>query len=152
MKWQTSDLQDQRKHHHIPITRCSSVVALALNGPAIRKVRNPSRRAVNTHGFAYDPWSSWQVLNLQCYPDWNASMDVHDTTRHYVNGVEAFLVTVLGEFRDAQKRFEKVYKVSCPTPRPVTATSLCSRAYRLSVLGNHKAHHAGATIHVRFRA
>ncbi|KAK5154304.1 hypothetical protein LTS14_006989 [Recurvomyces mirabilis] len=110
MRWQTSDLQNKRSAHHIPITRCSSVVALVLNGPAVRKVRNPSRRAVNSHGFAYDPWSSWQVLNLQCYPDWNASTEVHDSTRHYVNGVEAFMVTVLGEFRDAQKRFELIYR------------------------------------------
>lgn len=37
-------------------------------------------------------------------------MDVHDSTKHYVNGPEAFLVTLLGEFRDAQKRFEHIYK------------------------------------------
>ncbi|KAK5109545.1 hypothetical protein LTR62_006896 [Meristemomyces frigidus] len=110
MRWQTSDLQEKRGAHHIPITRCSAVVALVLNGPAIKKVKNPSRRASNPHGYVYDPWQSWQVLNLQCYPDWNASTEVHDATRHYVNGVEAFLITVLGEFRDAQKRFELIYQ------------------------------------------
>lgn len=37
-------------------------------------------------------------------------MDVHDATHHYVNGPEAFLVTLLGEYKDAQKRFEHVYR------------------------------------------
>ena len=110
MKWQLADQQEERSASHISITRCSSVVALALDGPAVRKVRNPSRQATNSHGFAYDPWSAWHVLNLQCYPDWNASLDVHETSNHYVNGVEAFLVTVLGELRDAQKRFEEIHK------------------------------------------
>ncbi|TKA71522.1 hypothetical protein B0A55_06115 [Friedmanniomyces simplex] len=110
MKWQLADRQEERSASHIPITRCSSVVALVLEGPAVKKVKNPSRQATNSHGFAYDPWSSWQVLNLQCYPDWHASLDVHDSTRHYVNGPEAFLATVLGELMDAQKRLEPVYQ------------------------------------------
>lgn len=37
-------------------------------------------------------------------------MDVHDATQHYVNGPEAFMVTLLGEYRDARKRFEHVYR------------------------------------------
>ncbi|KAI6909121.1 hypothetical protein KC334_g4225 [Hortaea werneckii] len=110
MKWQLSDRQGKRREHNIAVTRCSSVVALVLNGKAIQKVKNPSRHRAGSYGYAYDPWSSWQVLNLQCYPDWHASMDVHDATHHYVNGPEAFLVTLLGEYKDAQKRFEHVYR------------------------------------------
>ncbi|KAK5113169.1 hypothetical protein LTR85_010987 [Meristemomyces frigidus] len=110
MRWQMADRQEQRGSHHIPVTRCSSVVALVLSGPPIQKIRNPARRANNSHGFAYDPWSSWQVVNLQCYPDWKASMDVHDSTKHYVNGPEAFLVTLLNEFRDSQRRYERIYE------------------------------------------
>lgn len=37
-------------------------------------------------------------------------MDVHDATKHYTNGPEAFLVTLLGEYKDAQKRFEHIYR------------------------------------------
>lgn len=37
-------------------------------------------------------------------------MDVHDPKNRHVNGPEAFLVTLLGEFRDAQKRFEHIYR------------------------------------------
>jgi len=37
-------------------------------------------------------------------------MDVHDASKRYVNGPEAFLVTLLGEFKDAQKRLEEIYK------------------------------------------
>ena len=110
MQWQMADRQRRRNARHIPITRCSSVVALALDGKPIKKLRNPARRAKNTHGFAYDIWAPWQVLNLQCYPDWKSSTDVHDSTKHYVNGVEAFMATLLGEYRDAERRFEDIYK------------------------------------------
>ena len=37
-------------------------------------------------------------------------MDSHDSTKHYVNGPEAFMHTLLAEFRDAEKRFEDIYK------------------------------------------
>lgn len=36
-------------------------------------------------------------------------MDSHDSTKHYVNGPEAFLTTILAEFKDAQKRFGDIY-------------------------------------------
>lgn len=36
-------------------------------------------------------------------------MDSHDSTKHYVNGPEAFLHTLLAEFKDAEKRFEEIY-------------------------------------------
>ena len=52
----------------------------------------------------------WHVLNIQCYPDHKHSMDSHDSTNHYVNGPEAFLTTLLAEFKDAQKRFEGLYE------------------------------------------
>ncbi|KAK5736426.1 hypothetical protein LTR17_007422 [Elasticomyces elasticus] len=110
MKWQLADRQEERSSSHIPITRCSSLVALSLDGPAVRKVKNPSRHADNSHGYSYDPWSAWHLVNLQCYPDHHATLDVHDSTKHFVNGPEAFLTTVLGELRDAQKRFEEIYK------------------------------------------
>lgn len=110
MKWQLADRQLKRSDHHIPITRCSSVVALALNGAPVKKLCNPARRPTTPHGYAYDPWASWQVLNLQCYPDWKSSTDVHDSTKHYVNGPEAFMYTLLGEYRDAQRRFEDICK------------------------------------------
>lgn len=58
----------------------------------------------------YDPFAPWKVLNLQCYPDWKASLNVHDSTQHYVNGPDAFLHTLLGEFRDAGRRFDDITK------------------------------------------
>ena len=111
-KWQLADREERHGRHHIPITRCSCIVALALNGKPIRKVRNPGRRASNKgdYGYAYDPWAPWQVLNLQCYPDWKSSTDLHESSCNYVNGPEAFMVTLLGEYRDAQRRFEDIYR------------------------------------------
>jgi hypothetical protein len=37
-------------------------------------------------------------------------LDIHDSTKHYVNGPEAFLHTVLAEFQDAEKRFAQIYR------------------------------------------
>lgn len=49
-------------------------------------------------------------MNIQCYPDHNASLDIHDATKHYVNGPDAFLHTLLAEFQDAKRRFAEIYK------------------------------------------
>ncbi|KJY01380.1 hypothetical protein TI39_contig293g00003 [Zymoseptoria brevis] len=110
MAWQMADSHRSRDPEHVAITRCSSVVALSLKGKAIDKMRNPDRRAGSTHGYAYDPWSPYHVLNIQCFPDWESSMDVHGSNQHYVNGVEAFPVTLLAEYKDAEKRFDDIYK------------------------------------------
>lgn len=66
----------------------------------------------------YDPFSSWEVLNLQCYPDLRASLDVHDSTKHYINGPDAFMHTLLGEFRDAHRRFSAITKAISKRVRP----------------------------------
>jgi Mg2+ and Co2+ transporter CorA len=66
----------------------------------------------------HDPFAPWRVLSIQCYPDWQSSVDVHEKNRHYVNGPEAFLVTLLEEYRDASKRFlelnERIVKMVTP--------------------------------------
>lgn len=61
------------------------------------------------------------MLNLQCFPDLKSSTDVHDTQKHYVNGPEAFLVTLLGEFRDAQRRFEDINRAITKLITPSSA-------------------------------
>lgn len=110
MSWQLYDKSTKSTQTNVPLTRCSAVVALSLHGPPMRKIRNPARRAKTKYGYVYDPWAAWQVLNIQCYPDWRATIDVHDSAKHYVNGPEAFLATLLTEYRDAQKRFSEIYE------------------------------------------
>ncbi|TVY17373.1 hypothetical protein LARI1_G004803 [Lachnellula arida] len=112
MPWQTSAGAEKvldPPEGHIPISRCSSVVALSHSGNHIKKLKNASRRAQTRYGYVYDLWAPWHVLNIQCYPDHKHSMDSHDSTKHYVNGPEAFLHTLLAEFKDAEKRFEEIY-------------------------------------------
>jgi len=92
------------------LSRCSSIVALSLSGNPIRPVTNLSLSAQGQYGFVHDPWAAWQVLNIQCYPDHKHSMVSHNSTKHYVNGPEAFMFTLLGEYKDAKKRFEALYK------------------------------------------
>lgn len=63
MPWQRSDTPAKlqtKPHDHIPISRCSSVVALSLSGESVRRLRNATRKAKkehNEHGFVYDPWA-----------------------------------------------------------------------------------------------
>ncbi|RDL37757.1 Magnesium transport protein CorA, transmembrane region [Venustampulla echinocandica] len=108
MSWQQTDRARKRHDGHIPITRCSSVVALALIGEPIRKVKNSARRAKTQYGYIYSPWAPWHVLNIQCYPDWKSHTGSHDSTKHYVNGPEAFLNTLLVEYKDAHKRIDEI--------------------------------------------
>lgn len=110
MQWQIAAGAEDRKPGHIAITRCSSVIALSLHGAPIKKIKNPARQKIKEYGYVYDPFSPWEVLNIQCYPDWKASLDVHDSTKHYANGPEAFMNCLLGEYRDAERRFESIYK------------------------------------------
>jgi hypothetical protein len=111
MPWQLPETTGSTQAN-FPISRCNSVVALSLNGELIRKVRNNTRDARKEQvdrGHVYDPWSPWHVLNIQCYPDHAHGMDIHDSTKHYVNGPEALLVTLFSEFRDAHKRLKNIY-------------------------------------------
>ncbi|KAE9369731.1 hypothetical protein N431DRAFT_52754 [Stipitochalara longipes BDJ] len=116
MPWQQSDTAERlqnRPHDHIPISRCCSVVALSLSGDPVKRLRNNTRKARKEHtdhGNVYDPWAPWHVLNIQCYPDHKHSLEVHDSTKHYVNGPEAFMNTLLAEFQDAENRFSDLYK------------------------------------------
>ncbi|KAF1984063.1 hypothetical protein K402DRAFT_359858 [Aulographum hederae CBS 113979] len=109
-RWQRFDSTGRLEATHIPITRCGSVVALSLEGPPMGKVRNKDRRIQKKYGYVYDPFSPWRVLSMQAYPDWNSSIDSHDNIKHYVNGPEAFLVTVRAELKDAAKRLLEVYR------------------------------------------
>ena len=74
------------------------------------QIRNKSRRRDRQYGDVHDPFSPWHVLSMQAYPDWKGSIDSHNSTKHYVNGPEAFLVTLRAELRDAQKRLLEVYR------------------------------------------
>ena len=110
MPWQKSDNDLRSTIDHIPISTCSSVVALSFTGNPITTLRKRSRRAKTIVGHVFDPFSPWRVLSIQCYPDWKSTVDVHDQNRQYVNGPEAFIVTLLAEYRDAQKRFMEINK------------------------------------------
>ncbi|KAG7008900.1 hypothetical protein G7Y79_00004g014840 [Physcia stellaris] len=109
MTWQKADEDLDDDGGHIPVSRCSSVVALQLASEPIAKVRNKGRRVKRIFGDIHDPFAPWRILSIQCYPDWKSSVDSHDSTKHYVNGPEAFLVTLRAEYKDAQKRLKEVY-------------------------------------------
>lgn len=111
MPWQRTDKPEKQKkkfEKHIQISRCSSVVALSLSGGHAKRLKSAARRSATKEGFVYDPWAAWNVLNIQCYPDHKHSMDSHDSTKHYVNGPEAFMHTLLAELKDAEKRFRDI--------------------------------------------
>ena len=111
MKWQRADEELGGSETHVPVSRCSSIVALALEGKPISKIRHKGRRNPlgRREGEIFDPFSPWHCLSIQAYPDWRSSIHSHDSTKHYVNGPEAFLMTLRAEFKDAQKRLMDVY-------------------------------------------
>lgn len=107
-RWQKSDHNLESSREHIPITTCSSIVALSLSGNAANTLRRRSRRAKTVVGQIFDPFAPWRLLSMQCFPDWESTVDVHEQNRHYVNGPEAFLVTVLAEYKDAATRLRDI--------------------------------------------
>ena len=118
MRWQIADESLGATADHIPISRCSSVIALWLGGEPVSRIRNRGRRINRKTGEVYDPFSPWHVLSMQAYPDWKTSVHNHDSTKHYVNGPEAFLMTLRAEFKDAQKRLMEVYNQISELVRP----------------------------------
>ena len=111
MPWQRTDKPEKQKkkfERHIQISRCSSIVALSLHGGNAKRLKSSARRSKTKEGLVHDPWAAWNVLNIQCYPDHKHSMDSHDSTKHYVNGPEAFMHTLLAELKDAEKRFRDI--------------------------------------------
>ncbi|EXJ54439.1 hypothetical protein A1O7_09778 [Cladophialophora yegresii CBS 114405] len=110
LHWQSHDDDLDSSEDHIPLTTCSSVVGLSLAGNPAYTLRRNSRKSKSVLGNVYDPFAPWHVLSIQCFPDWNSSVDAHEHNHHYCNGPDAFLATLLSEYRDAIKRFKVVHK------------------------------------------
>lgn len=114
MQWQLADKGSNGTNHHVPLARCSAVVALVLYDENPRRVRNRGRRARTQFGWVHDVWSPWQVLQLECFPDWksapaNGTPYTFETGHKFLNGAEAFLHALLTEYRDARKRYDEIY-------------------------------------------
>jgi hypothetical protein len=90
----------------VRLSRCNTVVAMALFRD--RKPESKRNRKTTLRGRANHTDPAWQVLNLQCFPDWNAKTDVFETKNGILNGPDAFLTAVLTEFQDAVKRLEDI--------------------------------------------
>ncbi|CAN9168761.1 unnamed protein product [Alternaria alternata] len=115
MQWQRADKITGHSDHHIPLSRCSAVVALVLYDDKPRRIRNRGRRAKTQFGWVNDVWSPWQVLQLESFPDWKSTPAsgtpyTFETGHKFLNGAEAFLHALLTEYRDARKRFDEIYK------------------------------------------
>ena len=106
MSWQDADIQSENSNDHIAISTCSSVVALTLSGSPSDVLSQKSRKSKQIVGHVHDAFAPWQVLSIQCFPDWLSNTGTHEGNRHFVNGPEAFLITVLDEYRDAYTRFK----------------------------------------------
>jgi hypothetical protein len=115
MQWQRADTVTKSSDSHIPLSRCGAVVALALFDENPRRVRNRARRSKTNYGWVHDTFSPWQVLQLECFPDWkstpiNGNPYTFETGHKYLNGPEAFLHALLTEYRDARKRYDEIYR------------------------------------------
>ena len=105
--WQTFDSEEAQGKERIPISSCSSVVALSLAGEPVRFVEKVIQGRLRKYP-VYDPFAPWQVFVVNFFPDLHTTWDVYTTQRRLVNGPEAFLRAVLAQYRDAQKRFTEI--------------------------------------------
>ncbi|KAF5844993.1 hypothetical protein GGP41_001123 [Bipolaris sorokiniana] len=115
MQWQLADKASGDTEHHIPLARCSAIVALVLHDENPRRIRNRARRAKTRFGWVHDIWSPYQVLQLECFPDWKSQPTqgtpyTFESGHKFLNGAEAFLHSLLTEYRDARKRYDEIYK------------------------------------------
>ena len=119
MAWQHTEEELEDSETYMPIARCGSVVALSLLGEPIHKIVNRQRlsKGIREHGDIFDPFAPWHVLSITPYPDWKSTIDLDGQSskrylnrKRYMNGPEAFLVTIRIEFKDAQKRFMEIQR------------------------------------------
>jgi hypothetical protein len=64
MPWQLTDVIPKKSGEHIPISRCSSVVALSLAGECVKTFESTHRRSKTQHGYIYDPWAPVCCYNV----------------------------------------------------------------------------------------
>jgi len=115
MDWQRADKTFSKQGSHIPLSRCGAIVALALYDDKPRRVRNRARGAKTKYGWVQDIWSPWQVLQLECFPDWKSTPVrgtpyTFESGHRFLNGAEAFLHALLTEYRDARRRYNEIYR------------------------------------------
>ena len=107
--WKRNESRNTETNGHIPLSTCTSVLALSFSGIPIKTLRDrrSKRGRKRRIGATFSIWSPWQVLNIQCYPDRHSTFEYEP--KDFVTGPETFLARLLAEFRDAQKRFEEVH-------------------------------------------
>ena len=111
--WQRSILAEQ-----IPLSECSSVVALSLEGQSKQKVcKNWAYKGETVR--TYDPFAPWRVLLIQFHPSDPTTQILIGTDEDCVNGPHAFLLTILAEYRDAAKRFSFLQEALVSLVSPV---------------------------------
>ena len=95
---------------YMPISRCSSVMALCLEGEPILKLMPGCRRPTfrRQPGTVFDPFGPWYILGITAYPDLKSTTDAYDPTRQITNGPEGFMVMLWAELKDAQTRLTNV--------------------------------------------
>lgn len=108
MEWQNDAWDDFGEVDGIRLSNCSSVVALSLSRGPTAILTDTVDNSGRIKGHVFDPLSPWRVLSIQCFPDWNSSADLFTAKKRYANGPEAFLMAVIGEYRDAAKRMKEI--------------------------------------------
>jgi hypothetical protein len=104
--WQNYDDRpaDKRSADHIDICECSSILTLSLSGEPIRNFGRKKKKSKTALGKIYDPFASWQLVNIQFFPDDEHDMRNEDSRKNFCNGPYAFLDSLAMEYRDSVKR------------------------------------------------
>jgi len=122
--WQQYDQRtpERREQDHIDIAECSSVLALSLEGPPMKKIQLQYRKKKpKQNGQVFNPSAPWHLLSIQSFPDNRHSIRSEDISKPFYNGPYAFLDSLAAEYRDAVKRLSKlnelIVKLTTPPVR-----------------------------------
>lgn len=125
--WQESDQSSAASEYGLSLSTCSAVVCLSLSGSSKQCMRRKSHRDQATTVHIFDPFGSWKLLKIQCFPDQVSSLEDYESDSRFANGPEAFLVALLSEYRDAISRYKDLHQRISTLVLPPVSTLMTLR-------------------------
>ena len=110
LPWQKHNQSSTASENGLSLSNCSAIVALSLSGGSKQSMRRRSHRDQPSTVHIFDPFGSWKLLKIQCFPDQVGNLHDYESDSKFANGPEAFLLALLSEYRDATSRFRDLHQ------------------------------------------
>lgn len=110
LPWQESDQSSTASEYGFSLSTCSAVICLSLSGSSKQSTRRKSHRDQATTVHIFEPFGSWKLLKIQCFPDQISSLEDYESDSKFMNGPEAFVIALLSEYRDAVSRYKDLHQ------------------------------------------